>query len=483
MYASRDLGFTDEPTRTDETHDQKPYHSQLGESERKTYNNLQPLQTSQLSFPVSHANTDSTFISYEFMEPSTTGSPPTGVNFVGCQSGQQNVLNGHGVNRHFSTEDPTCYHPHTLQSSSPNSRTDPIVGLAQLAEKANFSGELAEFGDTRSGSDARNSLPRIERSFSFPTSPNLRHSLMETGRVGYEHLREGFQGSFMDDSMSNSLYPVPGSTMSDMSRSRHHIRQQHRQSAYMFPEHGHKHPLSPPGRYSQYSYPDERELRSFDYYQTLNKDKSGVIPNVTVFNTDPQSKSPQFFAPEKSRSEEILKKTLSTFGKIFSPTEDDEERRDGDKWASTNENKKDKRCSSSKGSTNCAPEQGNDNRLCACKWMGCDAIYSEQDDLVRHIEKVHIDQRKADDLYICYWEQCTRQTKPFNARYKLVIHMRVHSGEKPNKCTVSIPNIAKINLKSKTELVQLITKALLKEVLRMNATFYILFLITVNNSV
>ena len=72
-----------------------------------------------------------------------------------------------------------------------------------------------------------------------------------------------------------------------------------------------------------------------------------------------------------------------------------------------------------------------------CKWVGCDGLYSEQDDLVRHIEKVHIDQRKADDLYICYWKDCSRQRRAFNARYKLVIHMRVHSGEKPNKCTVS----------------------------------------------
>ncbi|XP_070701194.1 zinc finger protein GLIS1 [Pempheris klunzingeri] len=69
----------------------------------------------------------------------------------------------------------------------------------------------------------------------------------------------------------------------------------------------------------------------------------------------------------------------------------------------------------------------------SCHWIDCNATYSSQEELVRHIEKVHIDQRKGEE-FSCFWAGCVRRHKPFNARYKLLIHMRVHSGEKPNKC-------------------------------------------------
>ncbi|XP_063835189.1 transcriptional activator GLI3-like [Ostrinia nubilalis] len=68
-----------------------------------------------------------------------------------------------------------------------------------------------------------------------------------------------------------------------------------------------------------------------------------------------------------------------------------------------------------------------------CLWEHCYERYPNQNTLVEHIERAHVNSYKGDE-FSCLWRECARARRPFNARYKLLIHMRVHSGHKPNRC-------------------------------------------------
>ncbi|GBP26711.1 Zinc finger protein GLIS3 [Eumeta japonica] len=68
-----------------------------------------------------------------------------------------------------------------------------------------------------------------------------------------------------------------------------------------------------------------------------------------------------------------------------------------------------------------------------CLWEHCYDRYPNQTTLVDHIERCHVNTYKGDE-FSCLWSGCARARRPFNARYKLLIHMRVHSGHKPNRC-------------------------------------------------
>ncbi|CAL8098989.1 unnamed protein product [Calicophoron daubneyi] len=100
---------------------------------------------------------------------------------------------------------------------------------------------------------------------------------------------------------------------------------------------------------------------------------------------------------------------------------------------------------------------GGTGELIYCQWIDpvplvpgaarkpCNRVFDSVPEIVNHITLEHVGGPEQLD-HTCYWRGCCREGKPFKAKYKLVNHIRVHTGEKPFPCP--FPGCSKVFARS-----------------------------------
>jgi len=81
----------------------------------------------------------------------------------------------------------------------------------------------------------------------------------------------------------------------------------------------------------------------------------------------------------------------------------------------------------------CGTQDGGGGQgLHQCKWEGCNLTFGVLSVLTTHLQSHTL----ASSDFVCRWDGCPRQGKPFSNHSGLFRHLRYHTGDKPCKCPI-----------------------------------------------